>query len=180
MHSRFLKTLAPIAVAASLTFSVPAAFAKSPAEWQALASKASVSLDQAMVKAAEAGKGKVIDIELDAGDGAVARYESKVATPAGETVEIWVNATSGDAAVHKHKGKTKSKDVRRIKEAKITLAQAVKVALKSTPGTPVGAELDSNWGKASYDVDVLLQDGSIMKVKIDAVDSSVIRTKKSD
>ena len=70
MKSRFLSTLAPIALAASLSFAVPAAFAKSPAEWQAIASKATVSLDQAIAKAAEAGKGTVIDIELDDGDGA--------------------------------------------------------------------------------------------------------------
>ena len=180
MKSRFLNTLAPVALAASLSFAVPAAFAKSPAEWQALASKTTVTLDQAIAKAAEAGQGKVIDIELDDDDGAAPRFEAKVATPAGNTVEVWVNAVSGEAAVHKQKGKTPSKDVKRMKESRISLTQAVETALKGTPGTPVGAELDSNWGKASYDVEVLQQDGSVMKVKIDAANSAVIRSKKAD
>ena len=180
MKSRFLSTLAPIALAASLSFAVPAAFAKSPAEWQAIASKATVSLDQAIAKAAEAGKGTVIDIELDDGDGAGPRFESKVATPAGETLEIWVNAATGEATLHKQKGKTDSKDAKRIKDAKITVAQAVESALKATPGTPIAAELDSDWGKTSYQVEVLQQDGTVKKVKIDAADGSHTRSKKAN
>ena len=169
---------APLALAAALSLGSVAVMAKSPAQWQAIVSQSKVSLDQAMEKAAQAVAGKVIDIELETGDGTAPRYEADVVTPAGQRVVVWVNATTGDAAEHQQKGKAKSKDLKHMSDAKITIAQAVEAALKSTSGTAIAAELDSNWGKASYDVKVLQADGTVMKVKIDAVDSSVIRTKK--
>ena len=95
--------------------------------------------------------------------------EKKAPSPAQQAQQEKMKSCNAEA---------KSKDLKHMSDAKITIAQAVEAALKSTSGTAIAAELDSNWGKASYDVKVLQADGTVMKVKIDAVDSSVIRTKK--
>ncbi len=172
-----MNRFAPIALAASLAFASAAAMAKSPAEWLALSSKTSVTLEQALDKAAQAGSGTVIDIELKKSD-AGPRYEADVVNAAGERHEIYIDAANGNVVKQKAKGKEKAKNLDRMKEAKITLPQAIETALKTAAGKPVAAELDNHWGKVSYDVEVLQQDGTVSKVKIDAVDSSVLRTKK--
>lgn len=173
-----MNRLASLALAVSLTWTGASALARSAAEWQTITSQSQVSLGQAVEKAAQAGGGTVIDIELDDGDAAQPRYEADVMNAAGERSEIWVNAVTGVAALHKPKGKAGNDDVARMRQAKITLAQAIDAALKSSPGTPVAAELDNHWGTASYDVQVLQQDGSIMKIKIDATTGAVLRSKQ--
>jgi uncharacterized membrane protein YkoI len=154
------------------------AHAKSSAEWQALAAQATVTLQQAMEKAVAAVPGQVIEAKLDKGDGVSPRYEVEVITPTHEHVEVWVNVSTGQANQHKNEGKAKSKDLKRLGEAKTTIAAALQAATAHTPGKAVGAELDSHWGTTSYQVDVLQADGTLMEVKIDAATGKVLRSKK--
>jgi uncharacterized membrane protein YkoI len=122
--------------------------------------------------------GKAIEAQLDDGDGMGPRYEIEIITPAGDSVEVWVNALTGQAAQHKNDGAAKRKDRQRLEKAKSTIEQAIQAATKHTPGKAVSAELDSHWGRTTYQIDVLQADGVLMEVKIDAVGGEVIRAKK--
>lgn len=161
--------------AASLTFS---AHATSPAKWQAMTSHLQVSLEQAVEHATKVVPGKVIEIELDDGDATGVRYEAQVLTPAGDSVEVWVNGASGQAQLHENDGKAKRKDVERAQKAKISITEAITAATKHTPGKAVKAELDNDWGTTTYQVEVLQADHTVMELKIDAADGKVIRAKR--
>ncbi|HEY4665272.1 MAG TPA: PepSY domain-containing protein [Comamonas sp.] len=174
MHHTISTALIALA-ASSLSLGVQA---KSPAQWQALTSNLQVSLEQAIGHATQAVPGKVLEIELDDGDGAGVRYEAQVLTPAGDSVEVWVDGSNGQARQHEHDGKAKRKDVQRAQEAKIDITQAIKAATSHTPGKAIKAELDNHWGTVSYQVDVLQADHTVMEVKLNAADGSVIRAKR--
>lgn len=173
----FTRTAAIVLALSCATAALPAA-AKSVAEWQAVTSQAKLPLEQAITRATQAVPGKAIEAQLDSGDGMGPRYEIEVITPAGESVEVWVNATTGQAAQHKNDGAAKRKDRKRLEEARSTLEQAIQAATAHTPGKAVSAELDAHWGKTSYQIEVLQADGVLMEVKIDAVDGKVIRAKR--
>ena len=173
-----------VALSAALTLSAAAlpALAKSGAEWQALTSQASLSLEQAIEKAAQTVPGKPVEAELDRDghgqQGAGLHYEVKLLTPANEEVDVHVNATNGEAALYKNKGKAKNKDVKRVGEAKVSLIQAIAAATAHTAGKAVEADLDSDWGKTSDSVKVLQADGQVMKIKLDALTGQVTGSKK--
>ncbi|MBB1648737.1 PepSY domain-containing protein [Delftia sp. UME58] len=175
----FARTAA-LSIALALTCATAAlpAAAKSVAEWQTITSQAKIPLEQAITRATQAVPGKAIEAQLDDGDGMGPRYEVEVITPAGDSVEVWVNAITGQAAQHKNDGAAKRKDRQRLEKAKSTIEQAIQAATKHTPGTPVSAELDSHWGQTSYQVEVLQANGTLMEVKIDAAGGEVIRAKK--
>lgn len=173
----FARTAAIVLALSCATAVLPAA-AKSVAEWQTITSQAQIPLEQAITRATQAVPGKAIEAQLDDGDGMGPRYEVEIVTPAGESVEVWVNAITGQAAQHKNDGAAKRKDRQRLEKAKSTIEQAIQAATKHTPGKAVSAELDSHWGRTSYQIDVLQADGVLMEVKIDAVGGEVIRAKK--
>ncbi|RMX04790.1 peptidase [Corticibacter populi] len=167
-----------ILAAAAMAFSLAApALADSPDEVRARLSSASLSLPQAIEKGLEAAPGKVIDIDLDRDDGVV-RYELEIITAQQENIEVHVNAATGAIDQFKNDGKASRKDLSRLEEARIDITQAIDAAVKNTPGTPFSAQLDSHWGKTSYEVDILQADGRIFEVKIDAADGSILRTKQ--
>ncbi|WP_370678577.1 PepSY domain-containing protein [Comamonas sp. GB3 AK4-5] len=154
------------------------AMAKSPAEWQQLVAQSKLTLNQAIVQATQAVPGTVIDAELDDGDLQAPHYAVEIITPAGESVEVKVDAVSGQAGPAKHDGKAKNKDMQRLKAAKTSMQQAIEAATAHTPGTAVGAELDNHWGTTSYQVNVLQADGQMMEVKINAANAQVLRAKR--
>ncbi|MEG0447214.1 MAG: PepSY domain-containing protein, partial [Comamonas sp.] len=47
-----------------------------------------------------------------------------------------------------------------------------------TPGKPVEAQLDSDWGKTSYKVKLLQADNVVTSVRLDAETGKVTGTKK--
>lgn len=171
-------TATPYLLALSLACAGLNAQAASPAQWQALTNQVQVSIEQAIGHATQAVPGTVIEIELDDGDGAGPRYEAQVLTPAGDSIEVWVNGANGQAAQHEHDGKAKRKDIQRAQTAKITIDQAVQAALAHTPGKAVKAELDSHWGTTTYQVDVLQANHTVMEIKLDAADGKVIRARR--
>lgn len=63
-----------------------------------------------------------------------------------------------------------------IKDAKVTIDQAVKTALEKVPGTAVEAELEKKHGKTVWEVEVVGADGKTTEVHIDAATGSVIDT----
>lgn len=63
-----------------------------------------------------------------------------------------------------------------VKEAKVTIDQAIKTASEKVPGTVVEAELEKKHGKTVWEVEVLGADGTITEVHIDAATGVVIDT----
>lgn len=63
-----------------------------------------------------------------------------------------------------------------VKDAKVTIDQAIKTALDKVPGTAVEAELEKKHGKTIWEVEVVGADGKVTEVHIDAADGTVIDT----
>lgn len=74
-----------------------------------------------------------------------------------------------------HKGKDEKCDVADlVKDAKVTIDQAIKTALDAAPGTAVEAELEKKHDKTVWEVEVLGADGKMTEVHIDAATGAVI------
>jgi uncharacterized membrane protein YkoI len=63
-----------------------------------------------------------------------------------------------------------------VKDAKVTIDQAIKTASEKVPGTVVEAELEKKHGKTVWEVEVLGADGHVTEVHIDAATGAVIDT----
>src|SRR5512143_3698901 len=61
-----------------------------------------------------------------------------------------------------------------VKDAKVTIDQAIKTALEKVPGTAVEAELEKKHDKTVWEVEVLGADGKVTEVHIDAATGAVI------
>jgi len=63
-----------------------------------------------------------------------------------------------------------------VKDAKVTINQAIKTASEKVAGTVVEAELEKEHGKTVWEVEVLGSDGNVTEVHIDATSGAVIDT----
>jgi uncharacterized membrane protein YkoI len=63
-----------------------------------------------------------------------------------------------------------------VKDAKVTIDQAIKTASDKAPGTIVEAELEKKHGKTVWEVEVVGADGNVTEVHIDAASGEVIDT----
>lgn len=63
-----------------------------------------------------------------------------------------------------------------VKDATVTIDQAIKTASEKTPGTVVEAELEKKHGKTVWEVEVLGADGKVTEVHIDAATGTIIDT----
>ena len=63
-----------------------------------------------------------------------------------------------------------------VKDAKVTINQAIKTASEKVPGMVVEAELEKEHGKTVWEVEVLGSDGNVTEVHIDATSGAVIDT----
>ncbi|MGW6794965.1 PepSY domain-containing protein [Streptomyces chartreusis] len=63
--------------------------------------------------------------------------------------------------------------------AKVTAADAIAAALKHTPGTAVGADLDDD-GSRAWEVSVVKGDGTEQDVRVSASDGKVLGTHRDD
>lgn len=63
-----------------------------------------------------------------------------------------------------------------VKDAKVTIDQAIKTAMEKSPGTIVEAELEKKHGKTVWEVEVVGADGNVTEVHIDADSGEVIDT----
>lgn len=74
-----------------------------------------------------------------------------------------------------HKGKDEKCDAAElVKDAKVTIDQAIKTALDAVPGTAVEAELEKKHDKTVWEVEVLGADGTMTEVHVDAGTGTVI------
>lgn len=172
------RTTAAYVLTLALAVASWSAHAKNHTEWQAMTSNLQVNLEQAAQQATDLVPGTVIDIELDDGDGAGVRYEAQVISPTGNSMEVWVDAATGKARLHENEGLSKVKDQQHADAVQISLKDAVRSALKFTPGIAVKAEVGNHWGTLVYKVDVLQADHTVIEVKLDAADGQVIGAKR--
>ncbi|MBX3235440.1 MAG: PepSY domain-containing protein [Nitrospiraceae bacterium] len=63
-----------------------------------------------------------------------------------------------------------------IKDAKVTIDQAIKTAIEKVPGTAVEAEIEKKHDKTVWEVEILGADGKMTEVHIDAATGDVIDT----
>ena len=63
-----------------------------------------------------------------------------------------------------------------VKDAKVTIDQAIKTASEKVSGTVVEAELEKKHDKTVWEVEVLGADGNVTEVHIDAATGAVIDT----
>lgn len=160
-------------------WSAAPALARSAAEWLALTGAVQIGLTQAVEKAQAVVSGNAIDAELEEGKkGAAPYYAVTLVSPANEEIRLRVNASTGDAAVEKNKGRAEAKHVKRLADTRITLAQAVDAAVASLPGKPLEDQLDSDWGRTSYKVKLLRADQTVMKLRLDPVTGAVTGQEK--
>ena len=76
-----------------------------------------------------------------------------------------------------HKGKHEEGHVADlVKDAKVTIDQAIKTALEKVPGTAVEAELEKKHDKTVWEVEVLGADGKVTEVHVDAATGTIIDT----
>ncbi|MFF2450834.1 PepSY domain-containing protein [Neobacillus sp. NPDC058068] len=66
------------------------------------------------------------------------------------------------------------------KQAKITEADAIKIALAKVPGTNNGTELENEDGKVVYGVEVKDSKNNLSDVKVDAVTGTIIKIDTND
>jgi uncharacterized membrane protein YkoI len=71
---------------------------------------------------------------------------------------------------------SKAKITDLVKDAKVTIDQALKTSSEKAPGTIVEAELEKKHGKTVWEVEVLGADGHVTEVHIDAASGDVIDT----
>lgn len=62
-------------------------------------------------------------------------------------------------------------------QAKITIEQAIDIAIKTVPGTVVSAEFDKEHGQLVWEVEVLTDNQQVMELNIDANDGTVLKQK---
>jgi uncharacterized membrane protein YkoI len=63
-----------------------------------------------------------------------------------------------------------------VKEAKVTIDQAIKTAVEKVSGTAVEAELEKKHGKTVWEVEIVDAEGKVTEVHIDAASGEVIDT----
>ena len=63
-----------------------------------------------------------------------------------------------------------------VKDARITIEQAIKIAVDKVPGTAVEAELEKKHDKTVWEVEIVGADGNVTEVHIDAANGAVIDT----
>jgi len=146
---------------------------------QPLAPRTAISLQQAIAAALQAAPGRAVeaDLEIDGKYGLPPFYEVEVLTHNGMKTELRVDAQSGQARVYKSKP-AKHKDSARLNAASLTLQQAIDVATAQIGGgQALEADLDSWYGRVSYEVKVLRDDGIVQKIVLDASNGAVLNTR---
>lgn len=67
-----------------------------------------------------------------------------------------------------------------VKDAKVTIDQAIKTASEKVPGTVVEAELEKKHDKTVWEVEIVGADNTVMEVHLDAATGDVIDTEKKE
>lgn len=149
-------------VATSLV-AILAAWGEDGSEMEKLVKASGYSLTEAIEKGMEeAGEGTPFHAELEEDKGEIA-YSIDIAQGK-KTCNVVMNAEDGEVLENDVEDEDHTDEV---KACKVSLAEAIKAALKKTPGTAVEAQFSLKGGKPVVNVKVLA-DGEVTTVKIDA------------
>lgn len=136
------------------------------------ATKAKISLSQAMGIAAQKAQGQIISAKFD--DDKDGIYEVKIAD--GQTNhEVKINATTGNVIKIKQE-KLEQDDMAEFgafRQAKVNLTQALQQAGQTVGGQAIGGEFDLKNGNALYKIKVV-KGAQVYDVKVDAGTGSIL------
>lgn len=145
------------------------------------ASQSKIGLEQALTLANKAVKGDIISADFDQEDRAEnSHYDIKIITNNNEQ-EVEVNASTGKVT----KGDIERLDredmaeYTAMKQAKVSLTQAIKKANQTLKGTVLEAEFDMDFGKPVYKVEIG-KGNQVHKVVVDSMTGKITRSQVSD
>ena len=137
--------------------------------------KEKITLEQALVVANNMVKGDVIEAEFEpSNELANSKYEISIIAQ-GIAHEVNIDANTGNVITIKQKAlKTKGlAEYSAMKQANISLTQALEQAKQTISGTVVEAEFDGDNGKSVYKVKVV-QDAQLHKMVVDSLTGALI------
>jgi len=126
---------------------------------------AKITAQQAADAALKVQPGAVTEVELESENGRPV-YEVKITANDGKQYKVQVDGDTAQVLVVIGNGGSVT--------AKITFQQAMDAALKVRPGTMTKTELESENGKAVYDVEIAGSDGKKYTVKVDGDTGNVL------
>jgi uncharacterized membrane protein YkoI len=105
------------------------------------------------------------------------RFAIAAVTVIGSMLALSAPAWS-DEKGKKDKEKEEAKVSELVKDAKVTIDQAIKTASEKVQGTVVEAELEKKHGKTVWEVEIVAADNKLTEVHIDAATGDVIDTEE--
>ena len=155
-----------------------------------------VTKEQARKIALERVKGEIVDEEYEKEKGKMV-YGFEIKQADGTVMEVKVDEMTGkiiyvgkddgdadendgdddddDVAMNSGNGEeSEQNEAMLMKQAKITKAEAEKIALKKAPGTVEEGELEMENGKLVYSFDIRNTKGTITEVQVDAKDGKIV------
>lgn len=134
-----------------------------------------ITLEQALVIANNTVKGDVIEAEFDQGNEKTDdKYEVSIIAQGAEH-NVNIDAYTGKVLAVEQKA-LDSQDIaeyRAMKQAKISLTQALEQAKQTISGTVVEAEFDGDHGKSDYKIEVV-QGAQLHKMVVDSMTGALI------
>ena len=153
-----------------------------------------VTKEQARKIALERVKGEIVDEEYEKENGKMV-YGFEIKQADGTVMEVKVDEMTGkiiyvgkddgdadendgddddDNSMNSGGEKSEQNEAMLMKQAKITKAEAEKIALKKAPGTVEEGELEMENGKLVYSFDIRNAKGTITEVQVDAKDGKIV------
>jgi uncharacterized membrane protein YkoI len=132
---------------------------------------AKITLPRVIAAAKNQGAGALLDVTFDASNG---KPVFKVKTY--QNNEVWDVAVDAQSGLFVDYGKTTPEgeldaedkaELAGLRQAKVTLAQAVATAEKSRGGKAMNAGLEAAHGRVVYEIMIVLETGSVRKVTVD-------------
>ncbi len=164
--------------------------------------QAKITMEQAREAASKSVAGKIEGEELEKEAGKLI-YSFDIRNEKGTISEVWVDSQTGEVIKveeenaaqeasekrqDKMKGSKKDDDddeeseaskkanlAKYAREAKITMEQAIEIALKRIPGTITDRDLEKERGKLMYSFDIRDASGKVFDVEIDAKTGKVLK-----
>lgn len=173
--STLKKSLAvALSVATISMASVSASQAATSMSEIAAASQSKISLEQALTLANKAVKGDIISVDFDQEDRAKnSHYDIKMIANNNEQ-EVRVNANTGKVTKDETERLDKEDlaEYNTMKQAKVSLSQAIKNANKTLKGTVLEAEFDMDFGKPVYKIEIG-KGNQVHKVIVDSMTGKI-------
>ena len=173
--STLKKSLAvALSVATISMASVSASQAATSMSEIAAASQSKISLEQALTLANKAVKGDIISVDFDQEDRAEnSHYDIKMIANNNEQ-EVRVNANTGKVTKDETERLDKEylAEYNTMKQAKVSLSQAIKNANKTLKGTVLEAEFDMDFGKPVYKIEIG-KGNQVHKVVVDSMTGKI-------